>query len=94
MRLGGNDYSIREAAGAFGDLGTLIPFVVGYVTVTGLDAAGILVGFGLFNIAAGVVFKTPMAIQPMKAIGTAAISHPGAVAPGAVWAAGLFTGVL
>ena len=94
MRLGGNDYNVGEAAGAFGDLGTLIPFVVGYVTITGLDAAGLLVGFGLFNIAAGLVFKTPMAIQPMKAIGTAAISHPGAIAPGAVWAAGLFTGAL
>lgn len=94
MRLGGNEYSVREAAGAFGDLGTLVPFVVGYVTVAGLDPAGILVGFGLFNVAAGMVFKTPMAIQPMKAIGTAAISHPGAIAAGAVWTSGLFTGLL
>ena len=26
MRIAGNEYSLREAAGAFGDLGTLIPF--------------------------------------------------------------------
>jgi MFS superfamily sulfate permease-like transporter len=94
MRLGGNDFSVREAAGAFGDLGTLVPFVVGYVTITGMDPAGVLVGFGLFNILAGAVFRTPMAIQPMKAIGTAAITHPGAIAPGAVWTAGIFTGLL
>ena len=29
----------------------------------------------------------------MKAIGTAAISHAGALTAGAIWAAGLFTGV-
>jgi hypothetical protein len=32
---GDNEYSLRETAGAFGDLGTLIPFVVGYVTING-----------------------------------------------------------
>jgi MFS superfamily sulfate permease-like transporter len=30
----------------------------------------------------------------MKAIGTAAIGHPGTITPGAIWAAGLFTGAL
>jgi MFS superfamily sulfate permease-like transporter len=94
MRIAGNEYSLRELAGAFGDLGTLIPFVVGYITVAGMDPAGVLVGFGLFKIAAGLYFKTPIPVQPMKAIGTVAISQPGLVTPGAVWASGLFTGVL
>ena len=35
-----------------------------------------------------------MKIQPMKAIGTAAIAHAGAISPGAIWASGLFTGIL
>ncbi|HZM24799.1 MAG TPA: hypothetical protein VFC02_23820 [Anaerolineales bacterium] len=30
---GGNAYNLRELAGAFGDLGTLIPFLVGYITI-------------------------------------------------------------
>jgi MFS superfamily sulfate permease-like transporter len=94
MRIGGNDYSLRELAGAFGDLGTLIPFVVGYITVTGMDPVGVLVGLGLFKIAAGLYFKSPIPIQPMKAIGTVAIRQPGVITPGAVWASGLFTGVL
>ena len=34
MRMWGNDYNRMEFAGAFGDLGTLIPFVVGYITPT------------------------------------------------------------
>ena len=93
MRLGGNDYNLQELAGAFGDLGTLIPFLVGYITISHMDPVGVLVGFGLFKIIAGLYFKTPIPIQPMKAIGTAAISHAGALTAGAIWAAGLFTGV-
>lgn len=93
MRLGGNDYNLRELAGAFGDLGTLIPFLVGYITISNMDPVGVLVGFGLFKIIVGLYFKTPIPIQPMKAIGTAAISHAGALTAGAIWAAGLFTGV-
>jgi Molybdate transporter of MFS superfamily len=92
MRVAGNEYSVREAAGAFGDLGTLIPFVVGYITINHMDPAGILVGFGVFKLWAGLYFKTPVPIQPMKAIGTAAITQGGAITHGAIWASGLFTG--
>jgi Molybdate transporter of MFS superfamily len=94
MRLRGNDYNRGELAGAFGDLGTLIPFLVGYITVAHVDPTGMLVAFGLFKIFAGLTFKTPVPIQPMKAIGTAAISSGGLITPGAIWASGLFTGVL
>jgi MFS superfamily sulfate permease-like transporter len=94
MRDGKNVYNLQELAGAFGDLGTLIPFVVGYITVNHMDPAGILVGFGLFKLWAGLYFKTPVPIQPMKAIGTAAITHGGAITPGAIFASGLFTGVV
>jgi hypothetical protein len=94
LTIGGNDYNLREVGGAFGDLGTLIPFLVGYLTIARMDPVGVLVAFGLFKIAAGLYFRTPLPIQPMKAIGTAAISRPGAISPGAIWASGLFTGVL
>lgn len=69
MRIGGNEYNRMGLAGAFGDLGTLIPFVVGYVTLNKMDPLGILVSFGLFKIFVGLYFKTPIPIQPMKAIG-------------------------
>ena len=94
MRIAGNEYSLREAAGAFGDLGTLIPFIVGYITVAKIDPSGVLVAFGVFKIVAGLTYRTPVPIQPMKAIGTAAISSAGAITPAAIWASGLFTGVL
>jgi len=93
MKLGGNVYDLKELAGAFGDLGTLIPFLVGYITINKLDPVGILVAFGFFKIVVGLYFKTPVPVQPMKAIGTAAITQPGTITPGAIWASGLFTGV-
>jgi MFS superfamily sulfate permease-like transporter len=82
-----------EFAGAFGDLGTLIPFVVGYITLNKMDPLGILVAFGLFKIFVGLYFRTPIPIQPMKAIGGMAISHAGTITPGMIWGAGIFTGL-
>ena len=93
MRLWGNDYNKMEFAGAFGDLGTLIPFVVGYITLNKMDPLGILVAFGLFKIFVGLYFRTPVPIQPMKAIGGMAIAHPDAVTQGMIWGSGIFTGL-
>jgi MFS superfamily sulfate permease-like transporter len=93
MRLWGNDYNKMEFAGAFGDLGTLIPFVVGYITLNKMDPLGILVAFGLFKIFVGLYFRTPVPIQPMKAIGGMAIAHPEAITHGMIWGAGIFTGL-
>ncbi len=93
MRLWGNDYNKMELSGAFGDLGTLIPFVVGYITLNKMDPLGILVAFGIFKIFVGLYFRTPVPIQPMKAIGGMAIAHAGAITPGMIWGSGIFTGI-
>jgi hypothetical protein len=93
VKIRGNRYDLRELGGAFGDLGTLIPFLIGYITINKMDPVGILVAFGLFKIVAGLYFKTPVPIQPMKAIGTAAITQAAVISQGAIWASGLFTGI-
>src|SRR4030043_1894801 len=93
MRLWGNDYNKMELSGAFGDLGTLIPFVVGYITLNKMDPLGILVAFGVFKIFVGLYFKTPVPIQPMKAIGGMAIAHAGSITPAMIWGSGIFTGL-
>ncbi len=36
----GNRYNRLEWAGAFGDLGTLIPFITGYILIMKLDPLG------------------------------------------------------
>jgi predicted benzoate:H+ symporter BenE len=82
-----------EFAGAFGDLGTFIPFVMGYIIFNKMDPLGILVAFGIFKIFVGLYFRTPIPIQPMKAIGGMAIAHAGTITPGMIWGSGIFTGL-
>jgi MFS superfamily sulfate permease-like transporter len=86
-----NRYDKMEWAGAFGDIGTLIPFVVAYITIVGVEPLGLLFMFGVSKIVSGLYYKTPVPIQPMKAIGAAAIA--GGITPGALFASGLTTGL-
>lgn len=87
-----NRFGRSEWAGAFGDLGVLIPFVVGYISITKMDPLGILIAFGVFLIAAGLYYRTPFPVQPMKIIGGAALTQATIITPNAIWSAGLFTG--
>src|SRR5215213_9897512 len=83
---------IREYSGACGDLGTFIPHVIGAMTVAGLAPAGVLFGFGISFIAAGLFYGLPMAVQPMKAI--SAVLLTGQLTPDATAAAGLVVGAV
>ena len=88
-----NRYDRSEWAGAFGDLGTLIPFVIGYITILDIDPLGILLSLGVFLVVSGLYYKTPFPVQPMKAIGGAAITQATLITPNMVWGAGLFSGL-
>jgi MFS superfamily sulfate permease-like transporter len=92
-----NRYDRMEWAGAFGDLGTLIPFVVAYVGMVGMDPFGILFSMGVTLIVCGAYYRTPMPVQPMKAIGAVAATQAAQTAvitPAALWGAGLTTGLI
>jgi len=92
-----NRFDRMEWAGAFGDLGTLIPFVVAYIGMVGMDPFGILFAFGVSLILCGVYFRTPMPIQPMKAAGAVAATQAAQTAvitPAVVVGASLATGVI
>jgi predicted benzoate:H+ symporter BenE len=92
-----NRFDRSEWAGAFGDLGTLIPFVVAYIALLGLDPFGILFSFGVAMIAVGLYYKTPFPVQPMKAIGAVATTQAAQTATitaGAVYGASLVTGLI
>ena len=86
-----NLYNRMEWAGAFGDVGTLIPFVVAYITIVKIDPLGLLFMFGICLLAAGFYYRTPLPIQPMKAIGAAAIA--GGISPAALFGSGITTGI-
>jgi MFS superfamily sulfate permease-like transporter len=92
-----NRFGRLEWAGAFGDLGTLIPFVVAYISVMRLDPLGVLLGFGVCMVASGLFYKTPFPVQPMKAIGAVAATQAAQTAiitPQAVYGAALVTGII
>ena len=95
--LARNRFGRMEWAGAFGDLGTLIPFAAAYIGVLKIDPLGVLFAFGAVMIVCGLYYKTPFPVQPMKAIGAVAATQAAQTAiitSGAVYAAGLVTGVL
>lgn len=83
-----------EWAAAFADLGTFIPYVVAYVSVLGMDPVGILLAFGVALVCCGFVYRTPLPVQPMKAVGAVAVAQAATISAGAVVAASLVTGVL
>jgi MFS superfamily sulfate permease-like transporter len=92
-----NRFNGAELAGAFGDLGTLIPFVVAYIKLLDLDPAGILLGFGASMVAVGLYYRTPFPVQPMKAIGaiaTTQAAQTATITTGAVYGAALVTGAI
>ncbi|HYD08346.1 MAG TPA: putative sulfate/molybdate transporter, partial [Reyranella sp.] len=92
-----NRFDRMEWAGAFGDLGTLVPFVVAYIAVLKVDPFGVLLAFGLSLVACGIYYKTPFPVQPMKAIGAVATTQAAQTATitaGAVYAATLATGII
>lgn len=92
-----NRFNLAELGGAFGDLGTLIPFVVAYVSILKMDPTGILLGFGAALVVVGFLNRTPFPVQPMKTIGTAAITQTaGAVVltPAIVTGAGVATAAI
>ncbi len=90
-------FSSGEWSGAFGDLGTLVPFLLAYVTVVGVAPSGMLLGFGIALVATGFHYGTPQAVQPMKAIGAVSIAgaaQTATVTPEAVAVAALATGII
>ncbi len=95
--LRGNRLDRVEWAGAFGDLGTLTPLVVAYISMLSLDPFGVLFSFGLAMIVCGVVYRTPFPVQPMKAVGAIATTQAAqtlTITAGAVYAASLASGVI
>ncbi|MEX2326034.1 MAG: putative sulfate/molybdate transporter, partial [Gemmatimonadaceae bacterium] len=82
----------NELAGAFGDIGTDLPLIVGMVMAAGLDAASVLVMFGLMQYATAIRYGIPMAVQPLKAMAVIVITQK--IAGPVLFGAGLAIGVV
>jgi SulP family sulfate permease len=82
----------RDASGAVADLGLLIPLAAALIVQNGLDAGTVLVGAGALYVAAGLYFKVPVPVQPIKAAAAIAIARDLPMAT--IGAAGLLLGLI
>ena len=64
---GANRYDRFEVAGAFGDLGISVPVLLALSASGALDLSRALLLFGAYYIWAGLYFRIPLPVQPLKA---------------------------
>lgn len=82
----------RELAGAFGDLGTDFPLLVGLTVACGLDGASVFAVAGALQIANALVYRMPMPVEPLKAMAAIAIAQK--LPPSVIAGAGLCIGAM
>ena len=81
----------NELAGAFGDIGTDLPLIIGMILAAGLHSASVLVMFGLMQVFTAFAYRMPMAVQPLKAVAVIVITQR--IAPGVLYGGGLAIGI-
>ena len=88
-RLG---FDRNEFAGAFGDMGTDVPLLIGMALAAHLDGTSVLVMYGVMQVLTGLNYRMPMPVQPLKAMAAIVIAQqvPGAT----LYGAGLAIGVI
>ncbi|MHA2610120.1 MAG: molybdate transporter family protein [bacterium JZ-2024 1] len=82
----------NELSGAFGDIGTDLPLILGLIRTCGLDSASTLILFGSWQIFTGLSYGIPMPVQPLKAIAVLMLSNK--YSPNLLYGAGLGIGVV
>ena len=75
MRQGWIRFDRNELAGAFGDIGTDLPLIVGMILAAGLDSASALIMFGVMQVLTGLRYGIPMPVQPLKAMAALVIAQ-------------------
>ncbi|MDT5023136.1 MAG: hypothetical protein QOI33_3660 [Mycobacterium sp.] len=73
--LGPFRFDWAEIAGALGDLGVLVPIAVALIVKNGLTPTAVLLPAGLLYVVAGLIYRLPVPVQPLKAFGAIAIAH-------------------
>jgi len=82
----------NELAGAFGDMGTDVPLLIGMALAAGLDGTSVLVMFGAMQVLTGLVYRLPMPVQPLKAMATIVIAQQASAAT--LYGAGIAIGLV
>ena len=85
-------FNRNELSGAFGDIGTDLPLIIGMLLASDFNTANVLVLFGAMQVLTGLIYKMPMAVQPLKAVALIVITQK--ISGDVVLAGGLVIGVL
>ena len=84
-------FNLRELSGALGDLGTLLPLMLGTIAVVGLAPMSVLVGFAIFYLGTALYYRLPIPVQPMKAV--AAVLLTAGITPAGLAVSGVMIGL-
>ena len=82
----------NELAGAFGDIGTDLPLIVGVILAANLDSASALILFGAMQILTALRYRMPMPVQPLKAVAALVIAQR--ISGNVLFGGGLAIGIL
>ncbi len=82
----------NEFAGAFGDIGTSFPLLIGMILASGANCSNVLIVFGLLQIASGLIYGIPLPVQPLKAVAALVIAQN--LAPSLIQGAGFSIGLV
>jgi xanthine/uracil/vitamin C permease (AzgA family) len=91
LRWGAIKFDRNELSGAFGDIGTDFPLIVGMILASGLDIASVLIMFGAMQLLTAFIYGLPMPVQPLKAVAVLVIAQQ--IGGNIIYGAGLAIGV-
>ncbi len=81
-----------DIAGSVGNFGTILPLFFAVSLATGMSLSLMLLLCGIWYIITGIVYRSPIPVEPLKAV--AAVVIAGGVTTGEIAAAGIILGVL
>ncbi len=85
-------FTLEEIAGGLGDIGTIFPIILGVALVSDVNISHIFLFMAAWYVIAGLYYRLPIPIEPMKAIGAIVIAE--GLSGGEIAAAGIILGVI
>jgi len=85
-------FNRNEFSGAFGDIGTDLPLIIGMILASGLNGAYVLIAYGIMQITTALIYGIPMPVQPLKAVAMLVIAHK--IQPDIIYGGGLAIGII
>lgn len=85
-------FNRNELSGAFGDIGTDLPLIIGMLYATNLQVSNTLIIFGFLQILTAIIYGMPMPVQPLKAVALIVITQN--IPADLIWGGGLAIGLV